>query len=224
MTVPLIAEAGNKLNLVICRNPLLRQSTANRDSLVIDNEPQDKDEARQTPAVTAAELRNKEAWKPVDATIDVQLQKKEARKSLTAVVDLVKKEDFRLAASVGNLQDKEGQQPVSGLDYESKAGLKTGAERNQQKASTLPGDGRVPTTSVIGAKPTTLDATPNTMGMKPAVAAKPSFPAGKPPVAAKSNVALAVARFNSSNASPSVSRSNTPRSLFQETRPTQHAS
>ena len=211
MTVPLIAEASNKLNLVICRNPLLRQSAANRDSLVLDAEPLDKEESRELLAITAADLHSKEPHKPVDAAADVQLQKKEARKSLTAAVDLMKKEELTSVGAVRDLQKKEGQKWASGLDFESKAELKTAVERNQQKASTLPGDGRVPMSSIAGAKPSTGDAKANTLGMKPAVAAKPSFPAGKPPVAAKSSVALAVARFNSSSA-----RSEPPRSVLRK--------
>lgn len=38
MTVPLIAEAGNKMNLVICRNPLLRQSTGGLDLMALDTD------------------------------------------------------------------------------------------------------------------------------------------------------------------------------------------
>jgi hypothetical protein len=84
-------------------------------------------------------------------------------------------------------------------------------EQSKQKASTLPGDGRTyrPLFDPSSVKPSKhakdssdLKDTKDSKGGKPAVAAKPSLPVtGKPPVPAKSGVAAAIARFNSSSSS-----------------------
>ncbi|XP_041347571.1 glutamate receptor-interacting protein 1-like [Gigantopelta aegis] len=50
LTIPLIAEAGNKLRLVICRNPLLRASRATRESCLMDTEHSQIDPSQITQA------------------------------------------------------------------------------------------------------------------------------------------------------------------------------
>ena len=187
MTVPLIAEASNKLNLVICRNPLLRQSHVFRDSLVIEADPQDMLDSQQ-----GLQDKDRDTQKTVGTTRDSQSHSREAPRPTSICGDVYVKEETK-TSGVG--------------DFRSRANH-NGTERGLKKANTFSGDRD--TKPVISPKPTVARAKSNIVAGKPVVAAKPTVVTGKPPVAAKSSVALAVARLNMAGARASPSGSDTP--------------
>ncbi|KAL8608811.1 hypothetical protein ACOMHN_051416 [Nucella lapillus] len=191
MTVPLIAEAGNKLHLVICRNPLLRQSHLFCDSLVIDPDPDPDPDP---------DLQNRGDHPPPPDTDSSTLRSSRGRESVAS--SFGKDSATRPKSSGGDFRVENVK--LGGDDVQSKTSWVTGG-RGLRKSNTLAGDGRE-AKPIVSAKPGVARAQTQGPGVKPLVAAKPSTVSGKPPVAAKSSMALAMARFNMSATRPPLAQ------------------
>ncbi|XP_076447578.1 glutamate receptor-interacting protein 2-like isoform X2 [Babylonia areolata] len=180
MTVPLIAEAGNKLNLVVCRNPLLRHSHLFRDSLVIDADPHTKGDKPQL-AEGADVVRGREG----------------GRSGREATV--------RPKSSGGELQLNDSK--VGGGGGGEGGGRREWGGRGLRKSNTMSGDGR----DLREGKPLLFPKPPAiTRAHSHIAATRPGPLAAKPPVAAKSSAAVAMARMNMSSAGAPMARPDSP--------------